>query len=98
MKVEVLLSNNFNLFSLDILNIDFSNCVCVVIDVIRATSTIATLFGVGAEKIIITRTKRQSVLGLKSMVRMQKLLLFLRGPIQFLYLAKINELFIVKKN
>ncbi|MBC8388125.1 MAG: 2-phosphosulfolactate phosphatase [Actinobacteria bacterium] len=67
MKVEVLLSNNFNLFSLDVLNIDFSNCVCVVIDVIRATSTIATLFGVGAEKIIITRTKRQA-LGLKKIL------------------------------
>lgn len=59
MKVEVLLTNNFNLLPPPS-NVNFSNTVCLVIDVLRATSTIATLLGVGVERILIARTKKQA--------------------------------------
>lgn len=50
MIIDVALSNNFEPGSL---KVDIENCVCVVIDVIRATSTIAALFGSGVKSIII---------------------------------------------
>lgn len=53
MIVDVALSNNFDPESL---TTSTGNSVCAVIDVIRATSTIATLFGSGVNSIIIAET------------------------------------------
>lgn len=60
MKLEIFLTNNFNNPD-DTSNIDFSNYVCAVIDVIRATSTIATILGRNADSIIIAKTKEQAL-------------------------------------
>lgn len=51
--VDVALSNNFDP---DSLKVAMGDSVCAVIDVIRATSTIATLFGSGVNSIIIAGT------------------------------------------
>jgi len=51
--VDVILSNNFNPENL---KVGIGNSVCAVIDVIRATSTIATLFGSGVNSIIVAGT------------------------------------------
>ncbi len=53
MIIDVALSNNFDPESL---KVDIENSVCAVIDVIRATSTIATLFGSGVKSIIVAGT------------------------------------------
>ncbi len=53
MIVDIALSNNFNQ---DSLKVDIGSSVCAVIDVIRATSTIATLFGSGVNSIIVAGT------------------------------------------
>ena len=53
MIIDVAFSNNFDTENLIV---DMENSVCVVIDVIRATSTIATLFGSGVKSIIVAGT------------------------------------------
>ncbi len=53
MIIDVALSNNFEPGSL---KTDIGESVCAVIDVIRATSTIAALFGSGIKSIIIAST------------------------------------------
>lgn len=53
MIVDVALTNTFTSESLIV---DVKSSVCVVIDVIRATTTIATIFGMGAKDIIIAST------------------------------------------
>lgn len=53
MIVDVALTNTFTSESLIV---DVRSSVCVVIDAIRATTTIATIFGMGAEDIIIAST------------------------------------------
>lgn len=59
MKVHVILTNKFNPESL--IEVDIRNCVCAVIDVIRATSTITTMLGCGRGKVIISGNRRQAV-------------------------------------
>ena len=51
--VDVALSNNF---APDSLRVDTGDSVIAVIDIIRATSTIATLFGSGVKSIIVAGT------------------------------------------
>jgi len=51
--VDTVFTNNFNEGSI---NADIRSSVCAVIDVIRATSTIAALFGSGVRSIIIAPT------------------------------------------
>jgi 2-phosphosulfolactate phosphatase len=58
LKVHVILTNKFSPKSL--IEIDIRNCVCAVIDVIRATSTIATMIGCGSKKVIISDNKIQA--------------------------------------
>ena len=53
MIVDVALSNNF---APESLRVDLKNSVIAVIDIIRATSTIATLFGSGVKSIIVAGT------------------------------------------
>jgi len=55
--IDVALSNNFEQGSL---KADIENCVCAVIDVIRATSTIAALFGSGIKSVIIASNLDQA--------------------------------------
>jgi len=55
MKVNVLLTNNF-----DKKNLKIKNRICIVIDIIRTTSSITTILNSGAEKIIISPTLKQS--------------------------------------
>ncbi len=50
MNVDVALTNTF---TKEDLIIDITSSVCTVIDVVRATTTIATIFGAGADSIII---------------------------------------------
>lgn len=50
MIIDIALSNDFNNKSL---KVDIDDCICAVIDVIRATSTIAALFGSGVKSIFI---------------------------------------------
>jgi len=57
MIIDIALSNNFEPESL---KVDIEDCVCAVIDVIRATSTIAALFGSGVKSIIIAPTLEQA--------------------------------------
>ena len=59
MIIDVALSNNFDPESL---KVDIENSVCAVIDVIRATSTIATLFGSGVKSIIVAGTLDEAYL------------------------------------
>ncbi|MCL4377378.1 MAG: 2-phosphosulfolactate phosphatase, partial [Actinobacteria bacterium] len=58
MIVHVVLTNQFKPENL--IEVDIKNCVCAVIDVIRATSTIATILGNGGKKIIITGNKKEA--------------------------------------
>lgn len=53
MIVDIALSNNFDQ---DSLKVNIGDSVCAVIDVIRATSTIATLFGSDVNSIIVAGT------------------------------------------
>ncbi len=57
MKVEVAFNNNFKSIQKDF---GLTNCVCAVIDVIRATTTIATILARGAEEIIIAKNKTEA--------------------------------------
>jgi 2-phosphosulfolactate phosphatase len=56
--VHVVLTNQFKPENL--IEVDIKNCVCAVIDVIRATSTIAAILGNGGKKIIITGNKKEA--------------------------------------
>lgn len=55
MKVHVVLTNNFK--KEEISEIDVNNSICAVIDTIRATSTIVTMIGCGANSVIIAENK-----------------------------------------
>lgn len=55
--VDVALSNNF---APESLRVDIDNSVIAVIDIIRATSTIATLFGSGVKSIIVAGTLNEA--------------------------------------
>jgi 2-phosphosulfolactate phosphatase len=58
LKVHVLLTNRFTFDELGGLNL--RNCVCAVIDTIRATSTIAAMLGCGGESVIVAEDKKQA--------------------------------------
>jgi len=58
MKIHVIFTNHFD--SKDIEEVDLTNCICGVIDTIRATSTIATIIGCGGREVIITGNKKQA--------------------------------------
>ncbi|MCL5073117.1 MAG: 2-phosphosulfolactate phosphatase [Actinobacteria bacterium] len=58
MKIHVIFTNRFD--SREIEEVNLKNCVCGVIDTIRATSTIATILGCGGKEVIIARNKRQA--------------------------------------
>ncbi len=58
MKVKVLLTNNF---SADELSFDLAGYITLVIDVLRATSTIATVFGRGAQKVVISSSAAEAI-------------------------------------
>ena len=53
MNIDVALTNTFTRESLEV---DIRNSVCAVIDAIRATTTIATLFSIGVDSVLVTRT------------------------------------------
>ena len=57
MKVNVILTNNFG--SNEYQNY-FLNSVCLVIDVLRATSTITAILGSGADSVIVSKSKEQA--------------------------------------
>ncbi len=63
MKVKVLLTNNF---SPDKTGFSLADYTTLVIDVLRATSTIATAFGRGAERVVISSSAEEAF-KLKSM-------------------------------
>ncbi|MCL5071597.1 MAG: 2-phosphosulfolactate phosphatase [Actinobacteria bacterium] len=58
MKIHVIFTNRFD--SKEIEEVDLKNCVCGVIDTIRAASTIATILGCGGKEVIIAGNKRQA--------------------------------------
>ena len=58
MKVHVLLTNRFGPDELG--EVKLINCVCAVIDTIRATSTIAAMLGCGGESVIVAADKKQA--------------------------------------
>ena len=58
MKVHVILSNRFE--PAEIAEVKIKNCICAVIDTIRATSTIVTLIGCGADKVIVAADKKEA--------------------------------------
>lgn len=58
MKIHVLLTNRF--IPEDLAEIDLKNCVCAVIDTIRATSTIATIIGCGGNSIVVAGNKAEA--------------------------------------
>ncbi len=58
MKIHVIFTNRFD--SKDIEEVDLANCVCGVIDTIRATSTIATILGCGGKEVIVAGNKKQA--------------------------------------
>ena len=58
MKVHVILSNRFE--PAEIAEVKLKNCICAVIDTIRATSTIVILIGCGAEKVIVAADKKEA--------------------------------------
>ena len=58
MKVNVLLTNRFS--PDDLGELKLGNCICAVIDTIRATSTIAAMLGCGGESVIIAADKKQA--------------------------------------
>jgi len=55
-KIHVIFTNRFE--SKDIEEVDLNNCVCGVIDTIRAGSTITTILGCGGKEVIIAGNKR----------------------------------------
>lgn len=57
MFIDVIFSNNFNSSQK---HIDVSNCVCGVIDVIRATTTMTVLLAKSCREIIISKSKSRS--------------------------------------
>jgi 2-phosphosulfolactate phosphatase len=59
MKIEVAFNNNFHSIQKDF---GLNKCVCAVIDVIRATTTIATILAKGAEEILIAKNKTEAFL------------------------------------
>lgn len=63
-KVHVILTNYFETKTLT--EIDISNCICAVIDTIRATSTITTMLACGGKNVIIASNKSEA-LGLKNL-------------------------------
>ncbi len=58
MKVHVILTNRF--VPEDLWQLKLKNCICAVIDTIRATSTISTMLGCGGESVIIAADKKQA--------------------------------------
>jgi len=60
-QVDVLLSNQI---SHDTLNVKVRECICAVIDIIRATSTITTILAKGAQRVLVANDKKQAY-GLK---------------------------------
>ena len=58
MKVHVVLTNNFK--KEEVSEIDTDNAICAVIDAIRATSTIVTMIGCGANSVIIAEDKAEA--------------------------------------
>jgi 2-phosphosulfolactate phosphatase len=58
MKIHVLFTNHFD--GKDIAEVDLKNCVCGVIDTIRATSTIVTIIGRGGSEVIVAGNKKQA--------------------------------------
>jgi 2-phosphosulfolactate phosphatase len=58
LKVHVLLTNRFG--PDDLGEVKLGNCVCAVIDTIRATSTIAAMLGCGGESVIVAADKKQA--------------------------------------
>ena len=58
MKVHVLLTNRFG--PDDLGEVKLRNCICAVIDTIRATSTIAAMLGCGGESVIVAADKKQA--------------------------------------
>ncbi|MCL4417130.1 MAG: 2-phosphosulfolactate phosphatase, partial [Actinobacteria bacterium] len=57
-KIHVIFTNRFE--SREVAEVDLRNCVCGVIDTIRAASTIATIIGRGGKEVIIAENKRQA--------------------------------------
>lgn len=60
MIVHTIFANNFN--ENEIVEIKIKNSVCVVIDTIRATSTISVILGLGGKKILIGSDKNNAFL------------------------------------
>jgi phosphosulfolactate phosphohydrolase-like enzyme len=58
LKVHVLLTNRFGPDDLGTMKL--RNCICAVIDTIRATSTIAAMLGCGGESVVIAADKKQA--------------------------------------
>jgi 2-phosphosulfolactate phosphatase len=59
MKIHVILTNQFECSG--IAGINIKKCVCLVIDTIRAASTIATMLGCGGVKVLIASDKRKAL-------------------------------------
>jgi phosphosulfolactate phosphohydrolase-like enzyme len=57
MLIDVVLNNDF---STNIKNINISRCVCGVIDVIRATTTISVMLAKGCKEVVIAKNKSQA--------------------------------------
>jgi len=58
LKVHVLLTNRFG--PDDLGEVKLRNCICAVIDTIRATSTIAAMLGCGGESVVVAADKKQA--------------------------------------
>jgi 2-phosphosulfolactate phosphatase len=58
LKVHVLLTNRFG--SDDLGEVKLRNCICAVIDTIRATSTIAAMIGCGGESVVVASDKKHA--------------------------------------
>lgn len=58
MKVHVFLTNRFG--PDDLGGLKLRNCICAVIDTIRATSTIAVMLGGGGESVVVAEDKKQA--------------------------------------
>jgi len=58
LKVHVIFTNRFH--PEDITEINLKNCICAVIDTIRATSTITTMLGCGGSSIIVAGSKSEA--------------------------------------
>ncbi len=57
-QVDVLFSNQINR---ETLNVALNRSICVVIDVIRATSTISTMLAGGADRVLVAKDKKQAL-------------------------------------